>query len=354
MKVFEINDQTYPCRSDLSLKNPPLKGARGTFKNAGRSQQTNRYIRLCLLFNSCLLFTALIGCGPSASSPSKLFSKFETVGSFGTGPGQFNKPRSVAVDSRGNVFAVDMTGRVQRFDLKGNYQGSWQAPETNLGRPKGMGIDHEGRLMVVEPHYQRVTHFDFNGKPTRAWGKKGPLPGDLEFPRSVAADPKGNLFVCEYLQVQRIQKFDLQARFISSWGFEGSKPSEFRRPEGLTVDTEGNVYAADSCNHRVQKFSNDGKFLCEFGRAGKQLGELSYPYDVRVDREGTIYVCEFGNSRIQIFSKEGLPIETVGKEGTSEWEFRNPWGVALDPENNLWIADAMNHRLVKLSRRRNK
>jgi DNA-binding beta-propeller fold protein YncE len=295
----------------------------------------------------CVFFAS--GCHQSSSrNTSKIFDRFEVVGSFGTGVGHFNKPRSIAVDRKGVVHVVDMTGRVQRFDSSGQYLNFWQAPETTLGRPKGMGIDQIGNLILVEPHYQRITHFDSYGKPIRTWGKKGNAPGELAFPRAVVADSKGNLFICEYLEVQRIQKFDAQANFIKTWGSDGAGPSEFRRPEGLGVDGDDNIYVADSCNHRIQKFSNNGEFISQFGKPGTGLGELNYPYDVKVDQKGRVYVCEFGNNRIQIFSLKGEPLEIIGGEGSGEWQFYNPWGIALDSENNLWVADAMNHRVIKL------
>src|SRR5204863_5376648 len=80
-----------------------------------------------------LLLTALAaaGCVPASSpntSPveSRLFSRVEVIGTRGTGPGQFNKPRSVALDAQDNLYVVDMTGRVQKFSLNGALLTSWQ------------------------------------------------------------------------------------------------------------------------------------------------------------------------------------------------------------------------------------
>ena len=316
-------------------------------------QRSLQSVALAQTLFAALIALALPGCsGDSApSGPSRFFERFESFGSFGTGAGHFNKPRSIAVDAAGIVHVADMTGRVQHFSGKGEYLGAWQAPETAKGRPKGMGVDADGHLMLVEPHYQRVTHFDPNGAPSRTWGRRGMRPGELEFPRAIAADSLGNLFVCEYLLVQRIQKFDHQGNGLHTWGQEGSGPGEFRRPEGLCVDRQDQVYVADSCNHRIQKFSPDGVFLAAFGTAGAMAGQLSYPYDVRVDAEGRIYVCEFGNSRIQILDENGASLELVGGAGAGEWNFRNPWSIAFDAHNNLWVADSMNHRIVKLTAR---
>ena len=46
---------------------------------------------------------------------SRFFERAQIIGSRGVGIGEFNKPRSVAVDLQDNVYAVDMTGRVQKF-----------------------------------------------------------------------------------------------------------------------------------------------------------------------------------------------------------------------------------------------
>mgnify|MGYP003322600468 CR=1 FL=1 len=40
----------------------------------------------------------------------------------------------------------------------------WQMPEIERGRPKGMALDHEGNIVVVEPHYSRINHFTPKGR----------------------------------------------------------------------------------------------------------------------------------------------------------------------------------------------
>jgi DNA-binding beta-propeller fold protein YncE len=308
------------------------------------------------------------------------------------------------------VFVVDMTGRVQKFSPDGKFLLTWQMPETNLGKPKGMGRDQDGNILVIEPHYQRVNHFTPDGVLVAQWGCRGTDEGCFVLPRAVAVNSRGELFISEYMGAERVQRFAVQgsevrgprsevgakplttarspsegvrgttnwpyskldaplaaqslehagpeagapqrdARLLQVIGRAGTAPGEFNRAEGICVDAQDRLYVADSCNHRIQIFAADGKFLREFGRAGTKLGELSYPYDVAVDTSGNIFVCEFGNSRIQLFDANCQPVEIIGGAGSEPGQFNNPWAIALDPNGNLYVADALNHRLQKLVRR---
>ncbi len=309
------------------------------------------------------------GCGHSPSGEglrSRLFDQVRIVGTRGVGVGQLNKPRSVAVDLQDNVYAVDMTGRVQKFSPRGGFLLSWQMPQTDLGKPKGMCRDRQGNIIVVEPHYQRVNHYSTDGKLLFQWGEKGTNAGKLSMPRAVAVNSRNEVFVSEYGAVERVQRFKLlrtgtqspavagpPVEFLNSFGHPGTGPGEFNRPEGLCLDSQDRLYVADSCNHRIQVFSSDGRFLRAYGHAGKGLGELSYPYDICVDAAGRQYVCEFGNSRLQVFNAQDQPLEILGGPGVEPGRFGNPWGVALDSAGNLYVADSQNHRLQELVRNPN-
>ncbi len=356
----------------------------------------------CLVFGVWFFST---GCSPSperneALLDSKCFERAVVIGTRGVGIGEFNKPRSVACDTNGNVYAADMTGRVQKFSPDGQYLLSWQLPQTDLGKPKGMGCDRDGNIIVVEPHYQRVNHFTPDGKLVAQWGCRGTNEGCFMLPRGIAENSQGEFFVSEYMGAERVQRFALKvqsrpltpalsppegARGNTDWpyarsdaplasqtqqhsgsetgapkteaallqviGRAGTAPGEFNRAEGLCVDSQDRVYVADSCNHRIQIFSRDGKFIRQYGHAGSGLGELSYPYDIAVDACGYQFVCEFGNSRIQVFDANCQPVEIIGGPGAAPGRFANPWGVALDASGNLFVADALNHRLQKLVRK---
>jgi DNA-binding beta-propeller fold protein YncE len=269
------------------------------------------------------------------------------------GVGQLNKPRSVAVDAQDNVYVVDMTGRVQKFSPDGTYLLSWQMPQTDLGKPKGMCRDRDGSIIVVEPHYQRLNHYSPEGKLLAQWGERGTNAGQFMMPRAAAVNSRGEILVSEYRDVERVQRFSPGGKkFLDNFGHMGTAPGELNRPEGLCVDAQDRIYVADSCNHRIQIFSIDGKFIRAYGKAGTGKGELSYPYDICIDAAGKQYVCEFGNSRIQVFDANDQPIEIIGGPGGGPGQFGNPWGVALDSRGNLYVADSQNHRVQKFVRKR--
>jgi ABC-type Fe3+ transport system permease subunit/DNA-binding beta-propeller fold protein YncE len=344
------------CLTLLALAVLPLVVWRGWCVLRGAcSVVTQHAARNTVLFG-CAVLLALTGCTPSTPSNqarlhSRLFRVAQVIGSRGVGVGQLNKPRSVAVDAQDNLYVVDMTGRVQKFSSNGVFLLSWQMPQTDRGKPKGLCRDRDGNIIVLEPHYQRLNVFSPEGKLLAQWGKSGTNAGEFTLPRAVAVDSRGEVSVSEYSVLDRVQRFTPRGeKLLGGFGHSGTGPGELNRPEGLCVDAQDRLYVADSCNHRIQVFSGEGKFLRAYGKPGKGIGELSYPYDICVDAAGRQYVCEFGNSRIQVFDANDRPLEIIGGPGVAPGQFNDPWGVALDSAGNLYVADSQNHRVQKLIR----
>jgi sugar lactone lactonase YvrE len=343
------------CLMLLALAVAPLVIWKAWCVVRGACSVSTQHVTRNTLLLACAVML-LAGCTPSGSSSqaplaSQLFRRVQIIGSRGVGVGELNKPRSVAVDAQDNLYVVDMTGRVQKFSSNGVFLLSWQMPQTALGKPKGMGRDRDGNIIVLEPHYQRVNVFSPEGKLLAQWGKRGTNAGELMMPRAVAVNSRREVFLSEYGLVERVQQFAARGeKLLAGFGHPGNAPGEFNRPEGMCVDSQDRIYVADSCNHRIQVFSSDGKFIRAHGKAGKGNGELSYPYDICVDAAGRQYVCEFGNSRIQVFNANDQPLEIIGGPGAAPGQFSNPWGLALDSAGNLYVADSQNHRVQKLLR----
>lgn len=71
----------------------------------------------------------------------------KTWGSKGTGPGQFDQPHALAMDSRGRLFVGDRTNnRIQIYDQEGKLLDTW----TQFSRASGIFIDKNDVMYVAD------------------------------------------------------------------------------------------------------------------------------------------------------------------------------------------------------------
>ncbi|TWU25868.1 Serine/threonine-protein kinase PknD [Bythopirellula polymerisocia] len=269
----------------------------------------------------------------------------------GISSGRFQKPRAIAIDAHDRLYIVDMTARIQVFDVDGHFLRSWHTPESANGRPSGLTIDRQGRLLVADTHYYQMLVYDSEGNPipeANIGGTLGHGPGEFGFVTDAVEDSQGNFYIAEYGDFDRIQKFSPEGEFLLEWGSPGEEPGQFRRPQNLEIDAEDRIWVVDACNHRVQVFDTEGKLLNCWGQEGSQPGELYYPYDLALDGQGHIYICEYGNHRVQKFTLEGKSLGCWGSQGREPGKLNNPWALARDSQGRLHVLDSNNHRVQRI------
>jgi sugar lactone lactonase YvrE len=271
----------------------------------------------------------------------------------------------VAIDARDQLYIVDMTARIQVFDCDGKYLRGWKTPVSKNGRPSGLTIGRDGRLLVADTHYYRMLVYETShetshetsggalGKPVEEatiGGTLGREPGEFGFVTDVVEDSAGNYYIGEYGDFDRIQKFSHDGEFLLQWGGHGSEPGQFRRPQNLAIDAadgQERIWVVDACNHRVQVFDTDGKLLFGWGEEGSNVGQLYYPYDLAFDGKGHVYVCEYGNHRVQKFTLDGKPVASWGRQGRGPGELHNPWALVIDSLGRVHVLDSNNHRVQR-------
>lgn len=303
--------------------------------------------RIYLLLSICTVLLASAGC---TYSPQAEGTADHIWGTAGITDGKLQKPRAVAIDQQDRLYIVDMTARIQVFDTEGTFLRSWKTPVSKNGRPSGLTIDRNGRLLVADTHYFRMLVYNSDGNPIESdtiGGTMGRGPGEFGFVTDIVEDSHGNYFIGEYGDFDRIQKFSHEGEFLMQWGTHGSEPGQFRRPQNMAIDQEDRIWVVDACNHRIQVFDTDGKLLKLWGEEGSDVGQLYYPYDLAFDGQGHIYICEYGNHRVQKFTLEGKPVDSWGRHGRGPGELHNPWALARDSRGRLHVLDSNNHRVQR-------
>ena len=98
-------------------------------------------------------------------------------GGFGRGDGQFIWPRSIDLDSEGNVYASDdYLHRISVFDKDGGFLSSWGAAgskDGELNAPSGIALDPDDNVYVVVSANNRIQKFTKDGNFLGGFGGAG-------------------------------------------------------------------------------------------------------------------------------------------------------------------------------------
>jgi DNA-binding beta-propeller fold protein YncE len=176
----------------------------------------------------------------------------------GTTPGRFGYPTDVVIDRAGNFYVAEYgeNDRIQVFSPEGKWLRQWGGHGYDPGeflKPRALAIDEQDRLFVADSCNHRIQVFDTQGKLLNSWGSRGDRPGEMSYPYDLAIGPDRCLYVCEYGN-HRVQKFTLDGKPLAVWGRPGRQPGQLYNPYALAVDSRGFVSVVDSNNHRVQRF----------------------------------------------------------------------------------------------------
>jgi DNA-binding beta-propeller fold protein YncE len=205
-----------------------------------------------------------------------------------------NQPKSIAVDSKQNIFVADSRNqRIREINTDGiidtvagtgtkGYGGDDGAPlladfymqQANENPEPGgsITVDDAGRVYLADTYNNRIRRIDLTaGTVTTIAGIGMPgFSGDggpataaaLNQPRDLEIGPDGRLYVAD-TDNQRIRAIDLQTGIISTVagngqvGFSGDGglaiAASFSRPFGVAFDRQGQMYVADTFNNRIRK-----------------------------------------------------------------------------------------------------
>ena len=150
-----------------------------------------------------------------------------------------------------------------------------------------------------------ISIFSPSGEKIRTFGSRGSVQGQFNEPRGVTVDGDGNILVVDGSN-HCIQKFKGDGKFLTAVGQQGNKKLEFYSPFGAAVNHRSRkVYICDRQNNRIQMMNADLTFFSSFGSQGSGNGQFNYPWDIAFDSTGNVYVADSFDYCIQVFTAEG-------------------------------------------------
>jgi sugar lactone lactonase YvrE len=178
----------------------------------------------------------------------------------GDGPDTFNQPSDVMVAPNGDIFVADGHGgnsnaRIVKFSKDGKFIKAWGKKGAGPGEfdtPHALAMDSSGRLFVADRGNSRIQIFDQDGKLLAEWKQFGRPSGlfidknDIVYAADTQSDEKVNPGYTRGIRIGSAKDGKVTA-LISDADPDGTG-------EGVAADGAGNVYGALTAKQALKKY----------------------------------------------------------------------------------------------------
>ena len=311
-----------------------------------------------------------------------------------------NEPKSLTLDTEGNLFIADSENHVVRkIDRKtncirtvaGRFQGIDSGAKPVSPAPVAEGVDGDPFAESGTVNSHAFTHqTDLSGTvryvatgaapATRFSGDGGPADQALlNFPTAVAVDRAGHLYIADTLN-HRVRRVDAATGVITTVAGLGQPrcfgdgrlavEAGLNEPAALAVSDKGVLYIADQSNNRVRAvdlttgviYSVAGTGMAAYNGDDVPATEtgLAGPSGLALASDGTLFIADSFNGRIRAVDPvTGLIRTVVGDGGEYRYQgpdeppsssLSRPSGIALDEQGNLFFTDSDNHLVRRWDR----
>ena len=155
-------------------------------------------------------------------------------GEYGSGPGQFNMPWGVALNTAGEIYISDWRNdRVQKFSPSGEFILEWGSSGSGpaqFNRPAGIAVDNDGDVYVVDWHNDRVQVFDSQGN----------------FLDQLIGDATLSVWASQLMAANPVMEAQRQSAKYPE------REGRLFRPRSVKVDDQNRIFIVDSNKGRLQ------------------------------------------------------------------------------------------------------
>jgi NHL repeat len=311
-----------------------------------------------------------------------------------------NEPKSLTLDTEGNLFIADSENHVVRKidrenncvrTVAGRIQGGESGANPVSPAPVAEGVDGDPFSESGTVNSYAVTQqTDLSGTvryvvtgtaPAKRFSGDGSLAVQalLNFPTAVVVDRAGHLYIADTLN-HRVRRVDAATGVITTVAGLGQPrcfgdgrlavEAGLNEPAALAVSDEGVLYIADQSNNCVRAVDLATGVICTVAGTGTAAynGDdvaametgLAGPSGLALGSDGTLFIADSFNGRIRAVDPVTGLIRTVvgdggeycyqGPDEPPSSSLSRPTGIALDEEGNLYFTDSDNHLVRRWNR----
>lgn len=191
---------------------------------------------------------------------SRILLTLGKAGVAGDGPDTFNMPSAVYVAPSGDIFVADGHGgnsnaRVLKFTSDGRFIKAWGRKGTGPGEfdaPHALAMDSRGRLFVADRGNNRIQIFDQDGRFIEEWRQFGR-------PSGMIIDASDTMYVTDHQSDEKVNPGHRKGISIGSVK-DGRvtlfmpDPDPNGSQEGIAVDARGHLYGSLTGGMALKKF----------------------------------------------------------------------------------------------------
>jgi sugar lactone lactonase YvrE len=199
------------------------------------------------------------------SPDGKVLLTLGTKGVAGTTATTFNQPSDVVVGANGNIFVADGHGgetnaRIVKFSRDGTFLKTWGRKGTGPGEfdtPHALALDSQGRLFVGDRGNSRIQIFDQEGTFLAEWRQFGRPSGlfidrsDTIYVTDSESNPNRNPEYQRGLRVGSARDGSVSA-FVPV--VSTNPNANAGGPEGISADANGNIFGAETGGRDIKRY----------------------------------------------------------------------------------------------------
>ncbi len=200
------------------------------------------------------------------SPDGKVLLRLGTAGVAGATHDAFEGPCSVVTAPNGDIFVSDghenAYSRIVKFDKNGKYIKEWGKKGTGPGEfdtPHALAMDSQGRLFVGDRANSRIQIFDQDGKLLEIWRQFGRPSGlyidgnDILYSADSESNPPRNPGFKRGIRIGSAKTGKVTA-FIPYTDMTHIDDGGTHGVEGVTADSAGNVYGGEVSEADLKKY----------------------------------------------------------------------------------------------------